>query len=57
VLETSSMAIEGNSEYAIVRVEGRQMSHWSIQTKLDISFKLASLRSKTSTISESSVDE
>jgi hypothetical protein len=36
---------------------GRQMSHLSVQTKLDSFFKAALLRSKTSTTSESSVDE
>jgi hypothetical protein len=36
---------------------GRQMSHLSIQTKLDSFFKPALLHSKTSTTSESSVDE
>jgi hypothetical protein len=33
------------------------MSHLSIQTKLDSLFKPALLRSKTCTISESSIDE
>jgi hypothetical protein len=36
---------------------GRQMSHLSVQTKLDSFFKPALLRSETSTTSESSVDE
>jgi hypothetical protein len=36
---------------------GRQMSHLSIQTKLDSFFKPALLCSKTSTTSESSIDE
>jgi hypothetical protein len=36
---------------------GRQMSHLSVQTKLDSFFKPVLLRSKTSTASESSIDE
>jgi hypothetical protein len=36
---------------------GRQMSHLSAQKKLDSFFKPALLRSKTSTIPESSLDE
>jgi hypothetical protein len=35
----------------------RQMSHLSVQTKLDSFFKLALLCSKTSTTSESSINE
>jgi hypothetical protein len=36
---------------------GRQMSHLSVQTKLDSFFKPALLHSKTSTISKSSINE
>jgi hypothetical protein len=36
---------------------GRQMSHLSVQTKLDSFFKAALLRSETGTTSESPVDE
>jgi hypothetical protein len=36
---------------------GRQMSHLSVQTKLDSFFKLALLHTKASTASESSIDE
>jgi hypothetical protein len=36
---------------------GRQMNHFSVQTKLDSFFKPALLRSKASKISESSIDE
>jgi hypothetical protein len=36
---------------------GREMSHVSVQTKLDSSFKPASLSKKTSTTSESFIDE
>jgi hypothetical protein len=36
---------------------GRQMSHLSVQTKLDSFFKPVVIRSKTSTTSESSIDE
>jgi hypothetical protein len=36
---------------------GRQMSHLSVQTKLAGFFKPTLLRSKTSTTSESSIDE
>jgi hypothetical protein len=35
----------------------REMSHLSVQTKLDSFYKPALLRSKTSTTSESSIDE
>jgi hypothetical protein len=36
---------------------GRQMSHLSVQTKLDSFFRPASLRSETSATSEPSIDE
>jgi hypothetical protein len=36
---------------------GRQISHLSVQAELDRFFKPALLRSKTSTTSESSIDE
>jgi hypothetical protein len=36
---------------------GRQMNHFSVQTKFDDFFKPGFLRSKTSTTSESSINE